>query len=137
VQLCIRVSGLKQATALDFVLPKGSKYSLVSPESMLMKDFVLPITSTLRFTIPFTRKAHRLRTRIQKELNTEGVRSTLLTLWLPHGLSNKTTAEDVADALEVDEIPAPWGGPDRAKSLSLSVNITKRYLTLAYFKFRW
>jgi hypothetical protein len=125
MQVCLLVSGLPPDTALTFVLLKGAAYSVASPESTLAQDLAFPMTSTLRFTIPLPRlEPWRLRTRKRSDLDREGVSSAYLALWLPHGLSSSTSAEDFAAAISVEEIPAPWGGPKSPIPLSLSVNLT-------------
>jgi hypothetical protein len=125
MQVCLLVSGLPPDTALTFVLLKGAAYSVASPESTLAQDLAFPITSTLRFTIPLPwLEPWNLRTRKRSDLDNEGVFSTYLALWLPHGLSSNTSAEDFAAAIAVEEIPAPWGGPKSPIPLSISVNLT-------------
>jgi hypothetical protein len=125
MQVCLRVSGLPPDTALAFVLPKGAAYSVASPESTLTQDLAFPMTSTLRFTIPLPwLEPWRLRTRKRSDLDREGVSSAYIALWLPHGLASNTSAEDFAAAIAVEEIPAPWGGPEDPIPLSLSVNLT-------------
>jgi hypothetical protein len=129
------MSGLTPNTALDFVLPKGTKYSIASPESSVLQDFIIPLTSTLSF-MPFTViGANSLRARNVPEMREQGVRSVFLTLWFPHGLSGDTPAEDVKAALKLEEIPAPWGGPSDPVPLSFSINnITRRFAPSALGK---
>jgi hypothetical protein len=122
------MTGLPPNTALEFVLPKGSKYSTASPSSSALQDFIIPLTSTLTF-MPFTViGANSLRARTVAEMREQGVRSVFLTLWFPHGLSSDTTAEDVKAALKLEEIPAPWGGPSDPVPLFFYINnITRRF----------
>jgi hypothetical protein len=61
-----------------------------------------------------------------------GVRSTWLELYLPHGLSDDTTAEQLQGRLKLEEIAAPWEGPATPQPVDFTVNLTQPYvLTIA------
>jgi hypothetical protein len=124
MQICVKVGALAADTSYQLVLPAGTKYG---PQSSLSKDLSFNFTSTLPFRIPFPRTEFNFRAPSLSETQYVGVGSTWLELYLPHGLSDDTTAEQLQGRLKLEEIAAPWGGPTSPQPVDFSVNISQPY----------
>jgi hypothetical protein len=115
------MGALPAGASYQLVLPAGTQYG---PQSFLSKEFSFSFTSTLPFRIPFPRRQDPPPSNAFQQFRS-GISSSALELYLPHGLSDDTTSEQLQGRLKLEVVAALSGGPASPQPVDFTVNLTK------------